>query len=503
MKIIKISSLLVIVSILTWGCGKDFLNQTDTNDLNEQTLFNRPDDALTALNGVYNAFHNQDLMIKGLWYVANFLPQDFHNWGSDVFFTTYEIPTNFDAFNVTWVRFYAGISRANALAPKIDEMVSKGVLSEQLGNRVKGELLFLRGVYYYYLANIFGGVPIELGLTQDNGRHPRNTQEEVFSQVVSDMTEAASLLPWREEMDPKDLGRATKGAALAYLGSAQMWLGQYDPAVATFEQLKGHHSLEDHFLDIHAFKNQNGKEDIFSVQYMERGNMQSLDNTNGLWLNSFCLPEEVGLTGYAFVDKKLYESFENADTRKLATVIGPGDAHPDPAILIKNYTNVKNNWGGINTCGTIDHPWKGSDGLRSGYYSVKTWRDPKPSGWTGDVQSSLNQILMKYGDVLLSKAESLYKSDREGEAWDVLDEVRHRANLGPAIRSDFETALINEYRHELGGEYSLYFVLRRGGYAERFVKDFYDITIPPGHTLMPIPQLQIATNEKLLQNPGY
>src|SRR5690606_514483 len=108
--------------------------------------------------------------------------------------------------------------------------------------------------------------------------------------------------------------------------------------------------------------------------------------------------------------------------------------------------------------------------------------------------------------VLLSKAEALYKSGKTGEAWNVLNNVvRKRANLGP-VSGDFDSAISNEYRHELGGEFSTFFYLRRmgEGAASKFVKDKYKITIPPGHELMPIPSAAIASNSALLpQNLGY
>jgi hypothetical protein len=136
---------------------------------------------------------------------------------------------------------------------------------------------------------------------------------------------------------------------------------------------------------------------------------------------------------------------------------------------------------------------------------VKTWRDPNVTGNPGNnVMSSQNIILMRFGEVLLSEAEALYKSGSEPAAWDIINNrIRKRAGLGPVTGTDFTTALVDEYRHELAGEFSFYFLLRRAGEATRYVKEHYDIVIPPGHTLMPIPQAQIAVNQKLVQNTGY
>jgi starch-binding outer membrane protein, SusD/RagB family len=78
----------------------------------------------------------------------------------------------------------------------------------------------------YYLAASFGGVPIEIDTSgmANLGLRPRSPRDSVFMQVVSDMQQAATLLLSKKDLAKADLGRATKGAAYAYLGAAHMWL---------------------------------------------------------------------------------------------------------------------------------------------------------------------------------------------------------------------------------------------------------------------------------------
>ena len=73
----------------------------------------------------------------------------------------------------------------------------------------------------------------------------------------------------------------------------------------------------------------------------------------------------------------------------------------------------------------------------------------------------------------------------------------------PPLGSDLLKAIISEYRHEIAGEMSLWFDLRRSGEHINYVKDNFGKTIPQGHDLMPIPSTAIASNETLTQNPGY
>ncbi len=493
--------------LLPLSCKEDFLEQKNTQGITEDALFKKEADGVALVTGIYDTFHDVDFTLKALWYQANFLSQDFKNYGADTFFESYEVPTSFAALDLFWTRAYQGIARANSAIPIIAGMKANKVLSESMANRLTGEALFLRGVFYYYLASNFGGVPLELQTVTDDGRHPRNTQEEVFTAVAADMKAAADLLPWPQDLAAADVGRATKGAALAYLGDAQMWLKKYTEAAATYEQLTGKYQLETNFLNIHEFNNQNGKESIFEIQYIAGPDMSWGHTNDSHWLTTFGMPEEITQFGYAYADKKLYDSFEAGDTRKLPTVIGPGDEHPSPNIQIRNYPLVKEKWGGINTLGTKEKPWKGSDNLRSGYYGVKTWRDPSATGNSGNptnIFSGQNLILMRYGQVLLSKAEALLKSGNTAGALTVInDQIRKRAGLKAATGTDATKILLDEYRHELAGEFSLWFVLRRSGEHLNYVKNTYGIIVPPGKDLMPIPQKQIATNQKLVQNSGY
>lgn len=191
------SFLLGLLLTVNTGC-EDFLDQKDTSGINENSLFLKPEDGYSLVTGVYSTFHfSVDYMLKGIWFTANFPTQDFHNDGSDTFWNTYEVPTDFDALNTFWVGNYIGISRANAAIPILQRMKDNGVLSEKEANTLIGECYFLRGVFYYYLAVDFGGVPLELETVKDEGLHPRIQQDEVFASVVSDMNIAAGLLPWK------------------------------------------------------------------------------------------------------------------------------------------------------------------------------------------------------------------------------------------------------------------------------------------------------------------
>ena len=525
-----------LVVLIPISCKKGFLNQVDSSNPTAQVLFNKPADGIALVNAIYDTYQNADLLKKSLWYYANFQSHDFFNWGNDRFYNTYAIPSTFGGIQVFWQRAFIGIARANSAIEILKTMKDKGVLTEALANRLTGEVYFLRGMTYYYLAASFGGVPLELSNGANDGLKPRSTEQEVFAQVESDLKIAVDLLPWKEDYDASDLGRATKGAALGYLGAAQMWLKKYPEAIVTYNQLTGKYSLLPNFIDIHEYDKENNPESIFEVQFIAAGTQSWGAGNEVAWIGSFGMPEEVSNFGYDYGNKGLYDGFQAGDLRKAATIIGPGDINPSPAIIarggIQSYplvvagfkstdAAVKAKYTGadgkiINTCGTVARPWIGTDNAvpRSGYYCEKMWRDPTLEGNSGNsnIFGAQNQILLRYGEVLLSKAECQARTGDNAGALSTLKTLRDRGFGGSApavymsegkVITDPLQMVYHEYRHELTGEYSTFYNLRRAGVATSFIQEVYKIAIPAGHELYPIPQYEIGLNPNLTQNPGY
>jgi hypothetical protein len=138
-------------------------------------------------------------------------------------------------------------------------------------------------------------VPLELKTLEvtDNGRHPRNTQDEVFTSVVADMTTAAGLLPWPKDLPASETGRATRGAALGYLGAAQIWLKKYPEAIAAYDQLIPEYHLLEKYLDIHEYNNQTTRISSSTILIPSGGTRSWGRSNDAHWLQSFNMPEEI------------------------------------------------------------------------------------------------------------------------------------------------------------------------------------------------------------------
>jgi tetratricopeptide (TPR) repeat protein len=502
-KINKINLLRITVAfalLVVLGCSNEFLQDKKTDGLTDISAFSSDETATASVTGIYDALQSEsdgrEYNTKSLYVPANYPTLDFEDSGSDTQFSTFTIKSDDGRWNNLWILNYKGINRANVAIAKMKPAIEEGKVSKNLGNRLLGESLFLRGFLYTSMAQNFGGLPIVTEETTDLFA-PRNTHDEVFAQVAKDMEAAIPLLDWSYDADNK--GRATKAAAYHYLGNAYMWLKKYDKAAAAFEALSGHVELESDFLAIHAAANRNGKESLFEIQLSgAASDMGWGRNDNVTYLQSMCMPQELsGWGGYINATKTLYNSFETDDLRKFATVIGPGDTHPDPLMQIKDHpANV-----GINTCGTVAKPWLKQS--NAGYFCVKTWRDPQLQGNSfGTIFGGQNQILARYGESLLSLSECYFQLGQTAKALTTINLIRTRAGL-PSKNAITITDILDEYRHELAGEFTQWFLYRRTGKATEYMLLRTGKTIPAGRELMPLPKSQIDANPNLKQNPSY
>jgi hypothetical protein len=399
-------------------------------------------------------------------------------------------------------------------------------------------------------------------------------------QVVADMQQAETLLLSKKDLSTADLGRATKGAAYAYEGAARMWLKDYAAALVAYNnsELTNNYHLLPNFVDVHEHNKQNNDESLFEIQfYLKPGDPQDWGGSwqpPGAelgWIDSFSWPNEITQQGYDYGNPALWNSYQSGDKRKLLTIVGPGDALQSPGIItkwrgIKGYPPVQagfkagnpkylaDNGDTINTVGTLTRPWYGDDNQRTGYVCAKKWRDPNLTGnySGGDGASHIfgdqNQILLRYAEVLLSRAECKVRTGDNAGAMADLKLVRDRAWGGTApdvikdsanydgtpgvVITDPLQMVLSEYRHELSGEYSTFFNLCRAGtdVAVDFINKangavagnynavpnpapgpthdgkvhgLYNTAIKTEWTLLPIPQGARALNPNLSQNTGY
>ena len=116
-----------------------------------------------------------------------------------------------------WQCRYAGINRANNALETIDnvENWSSPAVKEQL----LCEIYFFRAWYYFNLAQVFNGVPLVLSTEPVN--IPRNTPDEVYAQIASDLKASIEHGPSTRYPNFGD-GRVSKWTAEGMM--ARVWL---------------------------------------------------------------------------------------------------------------------------------------------------------------------------------------------------------------------------------------------------------------------------------------
>lgn len=190
----------------------------------------------------------------------------------------YEASLNpsFGPFYDFWANYYTGISRTNIAISSIENL--KSGMSDELKNTRLGEMHFLRGLYYFYLVQTFGKVPVVTTLDfSASTSYKREEVAAVYGLIISDLRKAAENLP----VVQRDYGRATKGAAqhalaLAYLTRGSGVVEQrgakatdMDSAAYFADQViaSNAYSLLPDFKMLWDIDNQKNQEVIFSVQY--------------------------------------------------------------------------------------------------------------------------------------------------------------------------------------------------------------------------------------------
>lgn len=365
----------------------------------------------------------------------------------------------------TWQNFYVGVSNCNFVIDKVPGID----MEEALKKRLIAEAKFLRGFYYYHLVRLFGDLPLmttALASLNQLTYPRRDPKDQVYQQIIKDFTDAEAGLPI--SYTGADQGRATQGAAKAFLASVYLTLKQYPQAMAKAAEVmrpEFGYGLWDNYVDVFDIKNEFGKEAIFDVQFVS--------GPAGLGGNliAFFAQENNSVGGRGFGSfqptQELYDSFDPADRRK--------------TVFFTRGTDNK-------------------------YYCNK-WIDADART---ENQSDNNYPLMRYAEVVLTYAEAYNEVNAPtdgNEAYKAINSIRKRAgmpDLAGLTQAQLRDAILNERRLELCFEGQRWFDLVRTGKLVTTLKAKGTTNIKDFHVLFPVPTFEIDLNPNLNpQNTGY
>ncbi|WP_343667092.1 RagB/SusD family nutrient uptake outer membrane protein [Chitinophaga sp.] len=365
-----------------------------------------------------------------------------------------------------WNQAYAVMLRANNIINSIPALTD-GTEAEK--NDALGQALFVRALTHFDLLRIFSqpyaigggsapGIPVMTKF--EVGSPARNTVEEVYTQIINDLTQAKSLLG----TDAGNPYNANAYAVSALL--ARVYLYKGDNANAITEAAAVINSNEYAIVaakDLPEFYNTPGtSEDIFTLMVLSTESLGS-DDVGRIYLKP----------GYGDirVSPDIVNVFDTADARYKAYIF-PFSGSPT------EYENEK---------------FYGQDGI-SGLYSPK---------------------ILRISEQYLVRAEANAKLGNYAAAIEDINAIRANRNQADLINIPDADVLANvllERRKELMFEGHRYFDLLRNkqDIVRTFCDDPLELNTPactyPATSptvIAPIPQREIDVNKNIKQNQGY
>jgi starch-binding outer membrane protein, SusD/RagB family len=499
--------------VITAGCKKSFLDVPPQGELTEELALTDPDAAEKMVGGVYNTLYFGGFgrtTVGFLWEISNDIasddadkgstPGDFNVNGVGDIDNFVHTPTN-SIFNNIWLGHYSAITTAN----KAIEILTESSIDDLRKNRLLGESRFLRALYYFNLVRYFGGVPkIDRVLTPEEANsdaaQTRASKEEIYALIVSDLEFAAANLPLKGEQGAI-VGRATKGAAQAYLAKVYLYMKNYQKAFDNAQAVisSNKYALVTNYGTIFRERpaggavpgGNNNAESIFEVQ---TGPNAGQNAVSPLFSNGQGPRGKGGWNdlGFGF----------NSPTSDLVGTYETGDTRREGSIIFINPTVAGNSTGTV--------LWDGfripsKDSVENDRYSYKAYHSPiaESPQLSGSKDNKPKNIrLMRYAEVLLIYAEAAANLGNTGEATAKLNMVRARANLAPSTGTIAN--IWNERRVELALEADRFLDLVRQGRAGQVLRAHGKNFVNGKHEVFPIPQPQRdLSGGRLTQNPGY
>lgn len=509
------SVIAVSAMIATYSCSKSFLDIKPQGQLTQEQVLIDPNAANNLVIGVYNTLYLGSFgptTVGFLYVLATDLASDDGDKGStasdgqvpfgsiDDFTAT---PDNF-VFNNLWQGYYQGIAKAN---DAIDQL-NKASFDTATRNRLIGETRFIRGLYYFNLVRLFGGVP---KLTRvpapseynSDSFQTRASTDEIYSVIIEDFQYAVANLPEKGDAN-SEVGRATKGAAESFLAKVYLYRKDYqkayDMSLAVIQSNR--YSLVPYpyygaiFREhpVNGVGGNNNTESIFEVQ---TGVNAPENGVSPLFSNGQGARSKGGWNdlGFGFNDPTLdlVNAYEAADsTRKFGTVI-----FIQPTVAAPGISTGTVLWDGFRI--------PSQDSVENSRYSYKAYHSPiAESAQTSNNKDTKpkNIRLMRYAEVLLINAEAAAQVGNGAQALSDLQQVRSRAGLTTT------TATVNdvwkERRVELAMEQDRFFDLVRQGRAGNVLRATGKAFVDGKSEVFPIPQAQIdLSGGRLTQNNGY
>ena len=382
----------------------------------------------------------------------------------------------------------------------------------------QAEIRAVRAMYYYYLCDLFGRVPLVTSPNMVMADVEQSGRSEVFYFVKKELEESAShLYEGRSNTKGKYYGRMTRPVACFLLAKlcleASVYLdddwtddihpdtGKYlDEAMKWCDMLDDSYSLEPAYADNFSVYNENSGENILTIpmekqeyssqfQYLFRSLHYDhaaacgIGGENGASATMEVL--EANDFGTESEDPRFdlnYWGGQALDLNGSQVLLSSG------APLVYKPLSIK-----LDMTGSTDEKLAGA---RMKKYAID------PNGMKDGKLVGNDIVLFRYADVILMKAEILVRKGQDGTS--LVNQVRARAGAEPLDKVTLDD-ILRERMIEFAWE-----GLRRQDLVRfgAYTRPWSSRPALPGEadgytTVFPIPADVLALNPKLSQNPGY
>lgn len=503
---------IILITFNMVSCDEDeFLTRESKDQLSSNLFWRNAADAKAALTTAYSELEARQNFWDGWqegrsvveWYRSDYmLPgvdgNNYAHWMS-MFNGTY---TNGHTFiNLLWRLNYRGLNYANQVITNV-ALMDASTISEGEKKQFIAEATFLRGYYHFKLLTLYKQIIVRKNIvTEADLDKALSTRAETWKVIVQDFKDAAANLP--ATYGAADVGRATKGAALAYLGKAYLHKAgdagsaesdDYKNAADALDDVikLGVYSLEGNYGSMFDGTNENSSESIFELQI----NSPSADSYNRTNLHKFIADPMYGGWGGLEATQGLLTEMQSEgkistsggyDERLYASLYYKGDYYNDNPNM-QGYT-----WNALAS-------WKYSSNPSSVDNKVFLRKFIPKSTW-GVYNDDLNVPLMRYADVLLMRAEALNENSGTAEAITLINLVRTAHGKMPATtavsQADVKSQIIHERTMEFQLESSRFFDLRRWGTFDAAMNAASRSLNLANHGYLPVPLSEIKNNSEV------
>lgn len=511
--------LTVAVLLMPLGQACTNLEEELFSDVTEDNFFKTDEELASALGAAYRSLsgyiggHHSLQEVSSDEVVVPTRGQDWDDGGHWRRLHTHAYNLEDPEINGAWNFYYGGVSNCNRLIFQFENTD----IDEKLRAEVVAELRTLRALFYLWLLDTYGRVPIvdRFDVPADF-QPPNNSQQEVYDFIEKEVQE--SMPDLLEEVGQATYGRATKWVghmilANLYLNSeiytgTPRWSEAADQANEVINS--GQFSLAGNYFDNFNVDNSGSPEFIMAIPYDEvfytEFNLWSRTlhylneqtyNLQGQPWNGFCSLEE------------FYNSYEDGDIRK-----GQPNTESGPSGVRGNFLvgpQFSSTGARLNDSGAEDGDPDGPPltftpeinelgpnalrqaGARIGKFEFEL----------GATRAMNNDYpIFRYAEALMIRAEALWRQNPgDGEALALVNQIRERAGVDPFTELTEEN-LLAEHGREFFAETKRRTTLIR---FDKYNDAWWEKPVDPSDhvNIFPIPRPQLDANKSLTQNPGY